>query len=129
MINYNSNRLFKVWSYSVSHSSLLLRSTYEDDDEEKAILEGYNIDIEFSGVGYIDLPVMLNSISIRELKEGIPDKFAKYSRSLGYKYFEITSSQNYFLVASSCIVGKNNWNNDDRLINPSLEYDEIIALF
>jgi hypothetical protein len=125
---YKSDRIFKMWSYSVSHSTLLLRSTNDEEDETKALQEGYNIDIEFSGVRYLDLPATFNSIIIQELTENITERFDNYSKNLGYKFFEIISDRKYFVIASNCTIGKNNWLNEDRLINPNLEYDEILAL-
>lgn len=122
---YTSDRIFKIWSYSVSHSILLLRSTNDEEDEGKAMKEGFNIDIEFTGVGYLDIPVMLKGISVNKIEEY--KKFDKYSARLGYKIFEIKSDRDYFIIASSCVVGKNNWINEDRLINPYLHYDEVLA--
>ena len=68
-----------------------MRSANNEDEEQN----GYNIDIEFWGVAYLDLPDMF--------------KWA------------------YYIVASGCKVGKNNWLNENRVLNPSLEYDEIFA--
>jgi hypothetical protein len=123
-MSYISNRIFKIWSYSVSHSFLLLRSNGNSDE---ILEENYNIDIEFGGVGYMDLPAILRTISIQEIKDNIPEKFKKYSRSLGYKVFAIKSDETFYVVAGSYRVGKNKWGNEDRILNPSLEYDEILA--
>jgi hypothetical protein len=125
-MSYISDRIFKIWSYSVSHSFLLLRSTNNEEDE--VLREGYNIDIEFGGVGYLNLPVILQGISIQEIKEDIPEKFKRYLPSLGHRVFEIKSDETYYIIAGSYRVGKNNWgDNEDRIFNPSLEYDEILA--
>jgi hypothetical protein len=126
-MSYRSNRVFKILAYSVSHSFLLLRSSNNEDDEIKAMQEGYNIDIELVGVGYIDLPAILHGIEINELRSNIPEKFSKFSASLGYRVFEIKSDKTYFIVAANYLVGKNNWINEDRILNPTLEYDEILA--
>jgi hypothetical protein len=126
-MSFISNRVFKLWAYSVSHSFLLLRSPNNEEDEVKAMEEGYNIDIEFVGVDYLDLPSILRGIEINELKENIPEKFNHYSILKGYKVFEIKSDKTYFIVAANYLVGKNNWVNEDRMLNPTLEYDEILT--
>lgn len=58
MIFY-SNRKFKMWAYVVSHSSLLLRSEmkYPDQDDYSED-EGYNIDLEFWAVSYMNIPLI-----------------------------------------------------------------------
>jgi hypothetical protein len=126
-MSYTSNRVFKIWAYSVSHSTLLLRSTNDEEDEVKAMSDGFNIDIEFSWVGYLDLPRKLSGVSIEELKENIPEKFSQYTASLGYRVFKINSDKTYYIVAGNYVVGKNNWLNEDRILNAYLDYDEIIA--
>lgn len=125
---YSSDRVFKFWAYSVSHSFLLIRSTNWEENDEGNMIEGFNIDIEFVGVGYLDIPVILKGLSIRELDDDIPEKFSGYPRGIGYKVFEISADKQYYIVAGNCVVGKNTWQNDDRMNNPALEYDEIIAI-
>ena len=112
-----------MWAYSVSHSFLLLRSSYNPDEEK----HGYNIDIEFVDVDYLDMPGTLQGISIEELKENLPEKFMKYQNSLRYRVFQIKSDINYYIVAGNYLVGKNNWIGESRMINPSLKYDKILA--
>jgi hypothetical protein len=121
---FESTRHFQIWIYTVSHSTLILRGTNREDEET----EGYNIDIEFWGVAYLDLPDMLKGIIIKEIQENIPEKFHKYSNSLGYRVFEIKSEGGvFYVVATGYRVGKNNWDREDRILNPNLEYDEIVA--
>jgi hypothetical protein len=112
-----------MWAYSVSHSSLLLRSSYNPDEDRR----GFNIDIEFAGVDYLDLPMILNGISIEELKENLPEKFSRYQDPLHYRVFQIKSDTNYYVVAANYLVGKNKWIDKDRMIDPFLKYDEILA--
>ena len=76
-MSYTSDRKFRMWAYSCSHSFLILRSTFNSDEDKY----GYNIDIEFAGVEYLDTPMTLNGISIEELKEDLPEKFKKYQNS------------------------------------------------
>jgi len=128
-MSYSSKRLFKIWAYSVSHSFLLLRSTAEDIIEGNyECEENFNIDVEFNGVGYLDLPVILENIAIREIKKNVPDKFIMFKPSLGFKVFEIVTNDNiFYVVAGNYQVGKNNWLNENRIYDPMLEYDEILA--
>jgi len=121
---YTSDRKFRMWAYSCSHSFLLLRSTFNSDEDKY----GYNIDIEFAGVEYLDTPMTLNGISIEELKEDLPEKFKRYQNSKWYRVFQIKSDVNYYIVAANYLVGKNSWMHDeDRMINSSLKYDKILA--
>jgi hypothetical protein len=119
---FDSVRFFQLWIYTVSHSTLILRSPNNENVKEA----GYNIDIEFWGVTYLDLPDLFNGIKIRKMEDNIPQKFDKFKN--GCEVFEIsTDNNNHYIVASGCIVGKNNWINENRILNPYLEYDEIIA--
>jgi hypothetical protein len=121
---FNSTRFFQIWIYTVSHSRLILRSV---NNKERDV-NGFNIDIEFWGVGYLELSDKFNGISIQEIKEDKPEKFSKYSESLGYKVFEVRSNGiNSYIVAAGCRVGGNNWENENRILNPDLEYNEIFA--
>lgn len=120
---FNSIRIFQIWIYTVSHSILILRSTNDEDEETK----GYNIDIEFWGIAYIELPNLFRGIKIRKLVDSIPQKIDKFKSDFGYNVFQITTDDaNYYVVAAGCKVGKNNWLNENRVLNPSLEYDEIV---
>ena|SRR5689334_18174303 len=120
---YTSNRKFRMWGYSVSHCFLLLRSTYNEDQEKN----GYNIDIEFAGVEYLDVPTTLQGISIEELTENLPEKFSKYQGSLRHRVFQIRSEANYYIVAANYLVGKNT-SEEDKMINSFLKYDKILAI-
>jgi hypothetical protein len=122
---YTSIRKFRIWGYSVSHSFLLLRSSYNPDEERR----GFNIDIEFVDVDYLDVPMSLDGISIEELKENLPEKFKKYQNSPRFRVFQIKSDVNYYTVAANYLVGKNDWIGEDRMINSSLKYDEILTTY
>lgn len=129
-MNYISERIFRIWAYTVSHCILLLRSPQLFEDVEGySDATNHNVDIEFWGVGYLDLPDIIRGIKIKELKENIPERFNKYLSSVGYKIFEIESEENlFYVVAGGCRIGKNNWDNEDRISNSSLEYDEVVAI-
>jgi hypothetical protein len=126
---YESDRSFQIWAYTVSHSFLLLRSPMIlEDVDGYSFSMNHNIDIEFSGVGYVDLPDMMHGVWIEEIIQDIPAKFNRYSASLGYKVFEIKSAEHsFYIVAGGCRVGKNNWVTEDRVSNFMLKYDEILA--
>ncbi len=129
-MSYKSDNTFQMWSYSVSHSVLILRSPNNQDGaiEEVAAEVPYNIDVEFEGVAYLDLPDLIHGIEIQEIQQDIPNKFSIYSTSIGYRIFQIKSfNQYYYIVAGSYRVGKNTWLNEDRTKNIFLEHDEILA--
>ncbi|GAA4321083.1 hypothetical protein GCM10023184_06630 [Flaviaesturariibacter amylovorans] len=122
---YRSELLFKLWAYSVSHNILTLRGSNNSD----LTGENYNVEIEFYGVKYIDLPVIMHGVTIDELRSNVPRKFSEHSIGGRYKVFELQNESNSYLVASSCIIGKHNWGDEcDRISNPSLVFDEIIFM-
>ena len=55
-----STRTFQVWSYSVSHSQLLLRSNRTGE-------LGTRAEVLFKGVGAIQLPTVIHGLEISEL--------------------------------------------------------------
>lgn len=57
MIAIEESRAFRLWDYSVSHSSLLIRSP-----KDSANLT--NVDLVFVGVEYVRLPATLGTISL-----------------------------------------------------------------
>lgn len=123
---FKSTRLFQIWIYTVSHSRLILRSVNNKDEE----IEGFNIDIEFffGGGAYIEMPDSLVGIRIQKIESDILKKTNVHSTKIGYNVFEIaTGDQRYFIVATGFCVGRNNWFNENRVLNPYLEYDEIIV--
>ena len=127
---YTSNRSFRFWAYTVSHNVLLLRSslTFEDVDGYDPSMK-YNIDIEFNGVGYIDIPDTIDGIELEEIAKELPKKFQRYSKSMGYKVFEIKSDGKlYYIIAAGYMIGKNAWIEQNRILNPDLRHDEILAM-
>ncbi|SIS52525.1 hypothetical protein SAMN05421786_10134 [Chryseobacterium ureilyticum] len=125
MIFY-SNRKFKIWAYTVSHSSLLLRSVMQYDDQEGYSEEtSYNIDLEFSFVEYMDIKTIWDSISLSIVEK---EKFGSYEG----KIFEIESNkEKTYIVAYSVLIGTNKWGLDDRIFNcdMNLKHDEILVSF
>lgn len=128
-MKYNSNRNFKPWAYTVSHAFLLIRSPNDADNESDALLS-YNIDIEFWGVLYMDIPASFDSIEITEIKKDIPSRLSHYQNLKGVKFFQIVSNDNaYNIVAGGCRVAKSKWLTENRVLQPELEYDEILLSF
>ena len=90
----------------------------------------FNIDIEFTAVSYIGIPNILEDIRITNLSMHIPSKLIHYKKDLDLNVFEIISKiGKYYIVAGGVRIGINKWGTDDRIANPSLEYDEIIEQF
>ncbi len=133
-MQYLSNRKFQIWGYHVSHGFLLLRSCWHFLEEELGELGysldlTYNIDIEFVGVDYLDMPTNLKGITIHKLVTNLPKKFMEYPIPLGCKIFEIIScKKSYYIIASSCLVAKNRWILDESRLNNNTEYDEILMI-
>jgi hypothetical protein len=107
-----SKRHFKLWHYSVSHSTLIIRSERQYDDVEYSIIYEPNctIDLEFSGVEFISLPEKINVYNLRK-ENGV---------------YRFNDNKDHFVKASSCIVGLSQFEGQDRLSDFSLKYDEII---
>lgn len=133
MIFY-SNRKFKILAYTVSHSSLLIRSVMQYDDEEGYSEEtSYNIDLEFSFVEYMDVKTTWDSLSIsvvekENLRSDLKEKFDSYEG----KIFEIESNkETTYIVAYSVLIGTNKWGLEDRIFNcdTNLDHDEILVSF
>lgn len=125
------NRKFRLWAYTVSHNSLLLRSEqkYADVDGYEEAL-GYNIDIEFGMVAYIDIPHSIQNLELKTVTTGFPEKLLNFTKHPDLLVFELNSGDNkYYIVADSYLVGRNNWDpSEDRLSNISLKHDEILAI-
>jgi len=115
-----------LWAYSISHSSLLLRGAASGEEQDSSM---FDIDIEFGGVGYLDLPIFLIGLKIRAVTEVTPDKWSKFRNSMGFTTFEIISDHTYHVIAANCTVGTHRWLNGDRLTDPTLEYDQILASY
>ena len=123
------DREFRIWAYTVSHGSLLLRSpiTYPDINYVPGPGD-FNIDIEFSAVSYLELPESMHGISLREDSNNVPERLLRHLDD-GLRVFEIRSQgESYYVVAANYLIGKNQWDSNTRLDDFFLEHDEIIAL-
>lgn len=129
-MNYTSNRDFRIWNYSVSHSTLLLRGLQKITDESDVAIESiFNIDIEFWDTSYIEIPDSLKGIEIREIKENIPRRLTKFIKSDSTVFQIESENQKFYIIAYGYAIGKNAWTNKDRIQDPYLEYDEIIKRY
>lgn len=130
-MKFESNRTFKIWAHTVSHSSLLIRSYLKLSDEEGFNEENsYNIDLEFLSVEYMDVKSTLNSLSISVVRrEDLDLVLQERFNAFRGKIFEISSDNNkYYIIAYSLLIGTNKWVQYDRIFNYNLnlKHDKII---
>lgn len=129
---YSSCRKFKIWSYTVSHSSLLLRSIMKFPDEDGFSEDtAYNIDIEFWAVTFISIPTFFANLKIAEITEScVPDNINKELYEYNQKVFELQVADcKYYVIAGGLLIGVNRWENEDRISNYdlNLEYDDVLV--
>ncbi|MHA7056881.1 hypothetical protein ACWGOQ_0006650 [Aquimarina sp. M1] len=125
-MKYQNRRSFRLWEYSVSHSSLLIRSEkqYSDVFYDEKYNPNVTLDIEFWGVDYINLPIDFKYMEIHKIVDNFPVKFPDFFKK-DSKLFKI--NEKYHIIAAGCIIGQSIWDADEsRLHNPLLNYDNII---
>lgn len=93
----NSDRTFKIWSYSVSHGHLLLRSPKSNEIKK-------NIDIIFFGTKFVCLPTMLRGLVVT-LKDVAPVSSAGGTDYKEYALF--SEGKMYSVVAAGCKLYEN----------------------
>lgn len=130
-VQYSSNRTFRLWAYTVSHSSLLLRSEMKYPDlEDYSKDTSYNIDFEFWAVSYVDVPTDLLGVSIKEITEQeLPKDIDRDLLKYDMKIFQLQSKEHtYHIIAYGLLIGENRWETQDRIFNyhSNLEHDKII---
>ena len=106
--SFNSNRKYKIWMYTVSHSTLILRSEkqyFDVDYDVKYEEPNITIDIIFTGVDFISLPDNFTEINID--KKG--------------NKFVFNNNDNWFVEAADCTVGKYEGDDADQVWNGSLK--------
>ena len=99
---FASTQRFRMWEYTVSHSTLLLRHRSDFT----------TVDIVFSGVDYLEIPDVFNGLEI-----GAPNaqekgrllvranKTQENGRLPSYRsYLLSTESRRFFVVAASCVI-------------------------
>lgn len=129
---YQSDREFRIWNYTVSHCSLLLRSEMSfiggDNFSEEL---SYNIDIEISGVSFIGIPTTLRNLKIKEISEDLlPGHIDKELCKYDLKIFEFEEeNERYYIIAAGLMIATNKWDlNQDRILSYhlGLQHDKII---
>jgi len=128
---YQSDRSFRIWAYSVSHGSLILRSEMKFPDDEEPLDTDYNIDFEIWGVTYINIPEKMNGITITVISpEMLPDGFDPRLFRYREKIFEIQSeNRKYMIIAAGLLIGTNQWASDeDRIFkyHLNLQHDQVL---
>lgn len=124
------DRHFKIWTYTVSHGLLILRSPQIFPDMDNfSESKTYNVDIEFTDVKYLDIPSNLFDIKIDIITsmDLVPQKILLLNKIHNSKIFKIISENlSFYILAHSYIIGKNNWFIEDRISNPNLQHDQIL---
>lgn len=87
------NRIFKLWYYTVSHKQMLLRSIGKG--------EICNLDIYFSDVSYIEIPMEMDGIQILKTEKedidyitgkiGSTDKTITVLMNRSHKFYVVSS--------------------------------------
>lgn len=131
---YVCKRSFRLWAYTVSHSSLILRSELKAKDQEGFSDElSFNIDIEFWDVTYLNIPCELSGLEIKEVHyKTFPFPINPEILEFDRKVFEIKSdSRKYYIIAYGILIGQNNWIGFDRIFSNrlNLEHDKILLKY
>lgn len=130
---YESFRKFKVWGYTVSHGSLLLRSEMRFNDQSDFSEDtSYNIDIEFWAVTFMSIPTFLTSLIIKEIEcDLLPKHIDRSVCEFNHKIFEIQEGdKKHYIVSGGFLVGTNKWANEDRIFNynSGLQHDAVLVV-
>jgi hypothetical protein len=89
----NSGRIFQLWSYTVSHSELLFRSTKSPEFTTR-------IDVFFKGVSEFHLPTTSHGLSIAEASDSVIRKVCSLRKSL-----PLDHGRKLFMVRGTDFVG------------------------
>ena len=128
---YKSKRYFRIWGYTVSHSSLLLRSNMlYYDDKDYSLENSFNIDIEIWDVTYIGIPAFIDNIEIKEITiDSLPLDIDKNLCKFDRKIFEISAhNKKYYIISGGLLIATNHWEKEDRIFynHLNLQHDKII---
>lgn len=128
---YKSKRYFRIWGYTASHSSLLLRSNMlYYDDKDYSLENSFNIDIEIWDVTYIGIPAFIDNIEIKEITiDSLPLDIDKNLCKFDRKIFEINSdNKKYYIISGGLLIATNHWEKEDRIFynHLNLQHDKII---
>ncbi|TDP02451.1 hypothetical protein [Flavobacterium sp. 245] len=109
------NRNYRIWMYTVSHCTLILRSEKQYFDVEyndKYDNPNTTIDVILNGVDFISIPSNFDGIYIKKDN----DKFI------------FNNNENWYVKAFNCWIGKYDGEIEDQIWQRDLDYDEIIHL-
>jgi len=107
-------RKFKVWFFTPSHSTLIIRSEKQYDDVDYIVKydePDLTIDVEFTDVKFISIPQYFNEIKIKKADNK----------------FIFNDNENWFIEAFSCVVGKSNFELNENVFS-GLKYTEVIEI-
>lgn len=96
-----STRTFRLWSYTVSHCQLLLRSARNTADRDSL-----NLDVLFSGVSHIELSDTLRGLRLRaasQQDEAAPDGASRHQPRAVGKLFLLESSGRTFKIEAVAV--------------------------
>lgn len=113
--NFISERKYKIWMYTVSHSTLILRSEKQYFDVEYDFQyeePNSTIDVIFTSVDFISIPDFFDRLEI--IKE--------------VNMFIFNGNINWFVKATNCCIGKYEGNDNMDFLNNLNNYSEIIEL-
>lgn len=112
---YESKRKYRIWMYTVSHKTLILRSEKQYFDVEyecKYDEPRMTIDLVFNSVEFISLPEKIEGIEIVKNED----------------IFIINSNVNWMVKAANCFICKYEGEDEDKIWTGDLVYDEIICV-
>jgi hypothetical protein len=112
---FKSQRIYRIWMYTVSHSTLIIRSEkqyFDVDYEVKYDKPNLTIDVIFTAVDFISIPESFNDIEIQKI---------------GDKYI-FNNNKDWYVKAARCDVGKYVGDEEDKIWDASLKYNETIEL-
>ncbi|MEU8549465.1 hypothetical protein AB0C81_21165 [Streptomyces roseoverticillatus] len=90
------DREFHLWTFSVSHSRLLLRSVNVDDQDTR-------IDVLFSGVERLNLPSSFQHLQIHKLDAPeVPAIIRDELNNLHRTHIFLLNGQDFFVQATHC---------------------------
>jgi hypothetical protein len=102
-MKFQSDRLFQVWDYHISHARMLIRSPISPDNST-------NIDIIFHAVDHLNIPTCFRGLDLTNVacseavQAGVPPDELDPSSTV----FRLeTEGRSYYIVAFACRVLEN----------------------
>ncbi len=122
MYKLKEPRCFQVWTYTVSHRTLIIRSEqqYPDVDYATKYSDNRTIDLEFSGVVSMDIS---NQFTLISISIEVPSSLNQVNGD--YKVFRLNCKDRVIrITAQGCIIGTSSWINKNRVSHPYENYDD-----